>query len=157
MANVGTDLSAKSFTITSFEEYFKPIILLHAQMFDSELTFLASQDPVIEEILTYEEYCKNKRIQPFTVDLLHKVRWSITTIFSKTLSNHCKREFRQVIEKHDKRLKELTVQRKILEAAELKNSNQVWRRIMEGLPAGQMSFFLRAGSDTLPTLLNLRQ
>ena len=102
----------------------------------AKLTFLASistsQDPIIEEILsilTKEEYCKKQRIQPSTVDLLHKVRWSITTISSKTVNNHYKREFRQqVIEKHDNRLKELTVQRKILVAAELENSNQVsWR------------------------------
>ena len=97
----------------------------------AKLTFLASistsQDPVIEEILsilTDEEYCKNQRIQPSSVELL-KARSSITTISSKTLSNHCKGEFRQqVIEKHDKRLKELTVQSnyKILELAELENS-----------------------------------
>ena len=62
-----------------------------------------------------------------------------------------------MIEKHDNRLKELTVQRKILEVAELESSNQVWRRIMDGLPAGQMSFLLRAGSDTLPTPLNLKR
>jgi len=36
----------------------------------------------------------------------------------------------QVIEKHGKCLKELTVQSKILEAAELENSNQVWKRIL---------------------------
>ena len=95
----------------------------------AKLTFLASistsQDPVIEDILsilTEEEYCKNQRIQPSTVDL-HKARSSITTISSKTLNNNCKREFRlHVIEKHDNRLKELTVQRKILEVAELESS-----------------------------------
>ena len=131
----------------------------------AKLTFLASistsQDPVIEDILsilTEEEYCKNQRIQPSTVDLLHKARSSITTISSKTLNNNCKREFRlHMTEKHDNRLKELTVQRKILEVAELESSNHVWRRIMDGLPAGQMSFLLRAGSDTLPTPLNLKR
>ena len=130
-----------------------------------KLTFLAaismSQDPVIEEILsilTDEEYCKNQKIHSSDVDLLLKARSSITTISSKTLSNCCKREFtQQVIEKHDKGLKNLTMQSKILEVAELENSNQVWKRIMQGLPAGQMSFLLRAGTDTLPTLLNLRQ
>ena len=96
-------------------------------------------------------------IQSSVVDLLLKARSSTTTISSKTLSNQCKSEFRkQVIEKHDKRLKELTVQNKILWVAELENSNQVWKRIMQGL-AGQKSFLLRAGTDTLPTPLNLRQ
>jgi hypothetical protein len=59
-----------------------------------------------------------------------------------------------VIEKYDNRLKKLTVQRKILEAAELESSNHVWRRVMKGLPAGQMSFLLIAGSDTFPTVLH---
>ena len=129
-----------------------------------KLTFLAaistSQDLVIDEILsilTDKEYCKSQRIQPSVVDLLLKVRSLIATISSRALSNQCKSEFRQqAIEKHDKRLKELTVESKILWVAELENSNQVWKRIMQGLLAGQMSFLLRAGTDTLPTLLNLR-
>ena len=31
----------------------------------------------------------------------------------------------------------------------------MWNRIVGGLPSGQLSFLLRAGSDTLPTPLNL--
>lgn len=81
----------------------------------------------IEEIqshLVEEEYCKNQRIQPSSVDLLLTARFSIATISSRPLSDHCKREFRQqVIERHDRRLS------KILEVAELENSNQVWKRI----------------------------
>ena len=61
-----------------------------------------------------------------------------------------------MIEKHDESLKKLIVQSKILEVAKVENSNQVWKRIMHGLPSGEMSFLLRAGTDTLPTPLNLR-
>ena len=108
-------------------------------------------------ILSDEEYCKNQRIQPSSVDLIHKTRSSISTISSKTVSSHCRSEFRQcVIENYDKNLKELTVQSKVLEFAELENSNQVWKRFQQGLPAGQLSFLLRAGTDTLPTSLILR-
>ena len=32
---------------------------------------------------------------------------------------------------------------------------EFWHRIMQGLPAGQLSFILRGASDTLPTPLNL--
>ena len=32
----------------------------------------------------------------------------------------------------------------------------MWNRILDGLPPGQLSFILRAASDTLPTPLNLR-
>ena len=131
----------------------------------AKLTFLASistsKDPVIEEILsilTDEDYCKNQKIQLSSVDLLLKARSSITTISSKTLNNYLKREFRQqVIEKHDTSLKVLSVPSKILETAELEKSNQVWKRVLQGLPAGQMSFLLRVGTDTLPTPLNLRR
>jgi len=34
---------------------------------------------------------------------------------------------------------------------------EVWKRIRDGLPAGQLSFLLRAASNTLPTPLNLRR
>ena len=33
----------------------------------------------------------------------------------------------------------------------------IWNRILDGRPAGQLSFLLRAGSDTLPTPLNLKR
>lgn len=74
----------------------------------------------------------------------------------RSLSSHCRRELREkVIEKHDKRLKELTVQNKIMKVTELEDSNQVWKRILLGLPAGTLSFILRVGTDTLPTPLIL--
>ena len=57
------------------------------------------------------------------------------------------------MENYDKRLRELTVQNKILEVVELEDSNQVWKRILQGLPAGQLSFHLRAGTNT--SLLHL--
>ena len=38
----------------------------------------------------------------------------------------------------------------------LENSNHIWKRETMGLPSGQMSFLLRAGTNTLSTSLNLR-
>ena len=55
------------------------------------------------------------------------------------------------------KLSELTVQCKFTAITELESQNNVWRRIQKGMPAGQLSFLLRAGSDTLPTPLNLRR
>ena len=43
-----------------------------------------------------------------------------------------------------------------VEIAELEDSNQVWKRILQSLPAGQLSFLLRAGTDTLPTPLETK-
>ena len=40
---------------------------------------------------------------------------------------------------------------------QLESDNHVWDRIQRGLPPGQLSFLLRAGSDTLPTPLNLKR
>ena len=54
-------------------------------------------------------------------------------------------------------MRELPVPSKILEVSELENSNWVWKRILQGLPAGQMFFLLRASMDTLSTPLNLRR
>lgn len=54
------------------------------------------------------------------------------------------------------KLSQLTVQNKFLEITELKAKN-VWKRNQAGLPAGQLAFLLKAGSDTLPTPLNLKR
>ena len=40
---------------------------------------------------------------------------------------------------------------------ELEAETKVWKRIVDGLPAGQLSFILRCSSDTLPTPTNLRR
>ena len=50
-----------------------------------------------------------------------------------------------------------SVQGKFKQVCELESQNRVWNRIIDGLPAKQLSFILRVGSDTLPTLLNLRR
>ena len=109
----------------------------------------------ISAILTDKEYCKNQRIRPSSVDLLLKAKSSISTISSYSLTTHCRRDNQKTIKRHDNWLKELTVQNKILEVAELEDSNQVWKRFLQGLPAGQLSFLLRATTDTLPTPLNV--
>ena len=44
------------------------------------------------------------------------------------------------------KLSELTVQSKFTDITELKSQNNVWKRIQKGMPAGQLSFLLRAGS-----------
>jgi len=53
-------------------------------------------------------------------------------------------------------LSSLSVQCKLTEAVNPEQESQVWKRIRDGLPTGQLSFILHAASDTLPTPLNLR-
>ena len=51
----------------------------------------------------------------------------------------------------DKHLSSLEVQGKFSEIALLESENKTWKKIMlHGLPYGQLSFILKAGSDTLP-------
>ena len=81
----------------------------------------------------------------------------VATIMSKTLNTQCRKEVRKwSAENHSNKLRQLSVQSKALAIVELEDANQVWKRILQGLSAGQLSFLLRAGTDTLPTPLNLR-
>ena len=57
----------------------------------------------------------------------------------------------------NRKLSKLTVQNKFLDITELEAKNRVWNQIQAGLPTGQLSFLLKAGSDTLPAPLNLKR
>ena len=61
------------------------------------------------------------------------------------------------IKQWNNKLNELTVQCKYSNITELEYQNHVRKCIQNGLPVGQLQFLLRAGSDTLPTLLNLQR
>ena len=62
---------------------------------------------------------------------------------------------RQHINHWNSNLKSLSVQSKLLDIIQVEKECHVWSRIMFGLPAGQMSFMIRAGIDCLPTPVNL--
>ena len=51
----------------------------------------------------------------------------------------------------------LTVQSKFEDSAKLETACGTWNRLLSGLHPGQLSFVLRASSDTLPTEVNLRR
>ena len=69
-----------------------------------------------------------------------------------------KRSSREPHVRHESKLAALIAQKKALEVAELESSNHVWKRILSGLPAGQLSFLLRAGTDTpLPIPHNIKR
>ena len=54
-------------------------------------------------------------------------------------------------------LQTLTVQCKFADSARLEDSCKTWNRLIAGFNPGQLSFLLRAASDTLPTAVNLRR
>ena len=91
-------------------------------------------------------------------DMLRAARESLNCISKKFLGNTVRcyhREYRK--DRWQSHLSGLDVQCKFLDACTLEDDNKVWSRIMGGLPSDQLSFVLRAASDTLPTPLNLRR
>ena len=51
-------------------------------------------------------------------------------------------------------LDHLTVQSKFKDIIDLEPESRTWNRLLAGLPAGQLSFLIRAGADCLPTPLS---
>ena len=52
----------------------------------------------------------------------------------------------------------LSVQNKFSNIVSLESAESVWSKLMRvGIPQGQLSFLLKAGSDTLPTAINLKR
>ena len=56
-----------------------------------------------------------------------------------------------------RQLDTLSVQSKFRDIVSLEPQCKVWNRIISGLPAGQLSFLLWAGTDCLPSPMNLRR
>ena len=131
----------------------------------AKLTLLSSvsttQDPLISELtslLTEDYFLRNQGIPNTASKFLERARSSIASINKHAMNYQCKKMFKEHrVETWNDKLSQFSVQRKFLEVTELEAKNCVWKRILHGLPAGQLSFLLRAGSDTLPTPLNLRR
>ena len=131
----------------------------------AKLTFLSSvvssNDPMIQELtktILEETTASRLGISSDSLSVLNQARESVESISRKTLSTECRKISDEVDKTHwDNKLASLSVQGKFHQVCQLEAQNQVWNRIMVGLPAGQLSFLLRAGSDTLPTPLNLKR
>ena len=102
----------------------------------NELTFLTND----------EEFLKRQNIPKKAGEhnLAKKHRKTVKAVLSEEERN-----------KWNEKLQKLQVQNKTTETIDLEEENQVWKRIIDGLPAKQLSFILRACSDTLPTPVNL--
>ena len=55
------------------------------------------------------------------------------------------------------KLSSLCFQNKFLNITVLEAENHFWRCIMDGMPSGQLSYMLKAGSNTLSTPMNLQR
>ena len=91
-----------------------------------------------------------------TKEVLSLVKYACESILSPqgTLVMECKKISDEAVKTHcNGKLNTKSVQGKFEQVCELESQNRVWNRIIDGLPANQLSFILWAGSDTLPTLL----
>ena len=129
----------------------------------AKFTFLASidfsADPLIQELTKYclsEPTAVRLGISEAAGSLFLKAKDSISSITRRTLQRACGIVARGIYVRSDRdhwddHLYNLTVQNKFKGICPLESNNHVWDRIQRGLPPGQLSFLLRAGSDTLPT------
>ncbi len=131
----------------------------------AKLTFLSSvctsNDPVIKEISSLfldKEFFKDLNIPRESNRLLDLAKSSLSSISSKSLRQSCRKVSRKWREGlWNSKLDNLTVQNKFSDITELESQNWVWNCIRDGLPVGLLSFLLHAGSDSLPTPMNLRR
>ena len=117
-----------------------------------------SEDPLIKEIASCSLSSSAIGSSGEMAATLQLAINSVESVNRKTLP----RAIRQIVkqkstDRWNEHLHQLMVQRKFKDACDLEDDNKVWHRIIDGLPAGQLSFILRAASDTLPTPLNLKR
>ena len=120
---------------------------------------MVSKDPVIEEIAILSSspaFSRDVNIPVSACNALQLAVGSIKEINRVTLPKSTRAIQVKIEREHwNSHLHKLTVQKKFSDVCVLERDTNVWSRIMGGLPAGQLSFILRAASDTLPTPLNL--
>ena len=120
-----------------------------------------ASDPAIKEcliLLKDPEFLKRIDIPKDTCTILESARESI----SSTSKTAIKRRAKEILHHHqaefwNSTLDPLVVQSKFKDIILLEPQSWTWNRLQAGLPAGQLSFLLRAGADCLPTPLNLRR
>ena len=83
----------------------------------------------------------------------HSSRVSESSIIRRSKAKVVK----QLCAELEKSLEQLQVQNSLLEILPLEHENNLWKRIITGLPSGQLSFVLRACSETLPSPSTLAQ
>ena len=123
----------------------------------AKLNYLAavtlSPDPMIAEISHFSlssRFGHARGISELAKNALSIAIKSVQSISRNTIPKSDTRK-----EKWDLKLEELIVQKKFSDSRSLEKENRVWNRIKDSLPPVQLSFILRAASDTLPTPLNL--
>ena len=120
-----------------------------------------TSDPATKEcliLLTDPEFLKWIDIPRDTCTILDSAQRSISSTTKTTI----KQKARVILHKRqadfwNSTLTPLLVQSKVKDIILPEPQSCTWNRLQPGLPAGQLSFLIRAGADCLPTPLNLRR
>ena len=124
-------------------------------------SFMSSPDPLIQELVVKNEdsVLPAQSMPSLFQSVVTRVKSALETSQQIPAKSLKKQLFSSLKVSHEieftSHLEGLEVQFKLLDSIDLESSSKIWKRIMHGLPARQMSFILRAASDTLPTPLNL--
>ena len=115
-----------------------------------------SVDPLITELWQSLLTPNYQEASEVVFDALSTAKASVSNIKSVTFKNTaCKNLHSCHVNYWESELELLTVQNKFLDTVALEQQCPLWRQLMYGLPAKQLSFVLHAGCDTLPTPMNL--
>ena len=128
--------------------------------FLTRITCLRMEHWNCELVANLSERNLHKSIPTSALDLLQAARSSIKELPSVNPACQLKKAARDTTQAHqasywNNHLDTLAVQSKFKDIILLEAGCKIWTRIQAGLPAGQLSFMLKAGSDCLPTPLNL--
>ena len=123
-----------------------------------------SKDPLITEcisLLNNPDFLSRNQLPQNSIQLLDAARRSAcatSNTTKSTIKTQVRKSLRQNHSKHwNNTLDHLQIQSKFRDIITLEPESHTWNRLIAGLPAGQLSFLLRAGADCLPTPLNLRR
>ena len=121
---------------------------------------IKSKDPLLSDPFSLLNNNKNRTALDFPsscLSILDEARENISSLpkikgfFSKRIVSDSKMRW-------DRHLDSLQVQSKFKDIVALEDATHLWKKISNhGLNAGQLSFTLKAGSDTLPTPVNLHR
>ena len=115
-----------------------------------------SVDPLIIELRQFLFIPNCQDVSEIVFDTLSDAEASVSNIKSATFKNNALKNFHSCYANYwESELELLTVQNKFLDLVALDQQCLLWRLFMYGLLEKQLSFLLCAGSDTLPTSINL--
>ena len=122
-----------------------------------------SNNPLLKELASCLSINLPDSCPPQCLNLLQAARTSISALPPSSNPNDRLKQVSKLVARDyqaphwDNHLDSLTVQSKFKDIIALEPDCKVWNRILSGLPAGHLSFILKAGADCIPTPLNLRR